>query len=343
MAADIHLSSALLLLASAALATAALISLLMPLLQRYALARPNARSSHSIPTPQGGGIAVVVIVAAVIVVQALQANAGGRAAWMFAVLAAMTVLALAGAVDDIRPLPVLPRLVLQVGAAMALVWSVPGGARILPVLPASIESALMVVGLVWFINLTNFMDGIDWMTVVQMVPSGLALSALALLGYVPELVPMLPVVLALTGALIGFAPFNRHVARLFLGDVGSLPIGALVGWLLIVLAGAGHLHAALILPLYYLADATVTLARRWQRGERLSEAHRSHFYQHAVQRGFSVPQVTTRVLALNTLLGLLAIVTVVSRTPILAHLALAAALAATALVLWQFERGQRRP
>src|ERR1700749_3030711 len=86
--------------------------------------------------------------------------------------------------------------------------------------------------------------------------------------------------LALLGAMIGFAPFNRPVARLFLGDVGSLPIGLLLGWLLILLANR-YLVAALLLPLYYVADATITLLRRFVEGEPVTQAHRSHFYQRA--------------------------------------------------------------
>lgn len=341
MGASTGIPSALLLAAGSGAATAVLIVLLKPLLQRYALARPNARSSHTVPTPQGGGIAIVLCVAAVTLALATQGTPGFREPWVAALLAAMTVLAVVGAVDDIRPLPVLPRLLLQLFAAAALVLTVPGRTQIMPFMPSTVETAILVIGLVWFINLTNFMDGIDWMTVAQKVPVGLALAVLGLSGIVPELSQLLPVILALTGALIGFAPFNRHVARLFLGDVGSLPIGAVVGWLLIVLASAGHLYAAIILPLYYLADATITLGRRWQRGEKLSQAHRSHFYQHAVQRGFTVPQVTQRVMMLNALLGVLAIVTVAARAPFVAHVALAVAAVATAVVLWQFEQGRR--
>ena len=77
--------------------------------------------------------------------------------------------------------------------------------------------------------------------------------------------------------MIGFAPFNRPVARLFLGDVGSLPIGLTITWLLILLAGRGHWAAALLLPLYYLGDATVTLLRRLANGERVMQAHRKSF------------------------------------------------------------------
>ena len=78
-----------------------------------------------------------------------------------------------------------------------------------------------------------------------------------------ELLPAV-VAAALLGAIVGFAPFNKPVARLFLGDVGSLPMGLLLGWLLLQLAGEGHVAAAVILPLYYLLDATITLARRLQ-------------------------------------------------------------------------------
>jgi UDP-N-acetylmuramyl pentapeptide phosphotransferase/UDP-N-acetylglucosamine-1-phosphate transferase len=95
------------------------------------------------------------------------------------------------------------------------------------------------------------------------------------------------------------------VARLFLGDVGSLPIGLLTGWLLILLA-EHHLAAAVLLPLYYLADATVTLLRRLARGERITQAHRGHYYQQAVDAGMSVNAVVTRVFIVNVVLAGLA-------------------------------------
>ena len=134
--------------------------------------------------------------------------------------------------------------------------------------------------------------------------------------------------------MLGFAYFNRPTAKLFLGDVGSLPIGLLVGWLLVLLAGHGHLAAALLLPLYYLADATLTLIRRLSRGERIWQAHRTHYYQRATDRGFSVTQIVTRVFAVNVCLAGLALITVVeaSRVTDTAALALGAALVAWLLV-----------
>lgn len=333
---------ALALLAAAAVVTALLIVALHPWLVRYALARPNARSSHSTPTPQGGGIAVIVVVAGVVAIGWYFGAAGFGAPWATSVLFALGALAVTGALDDINPLPVLPRLILQFIVATLLVVTLPVEARLLRFLPASVESAGLVVALVWFTNLTNFMDGIDWMTVVEVVPIAACLSVLGYLGLVPELAMLLPVTLALLGAMLGFAPFNRHVARLFLGDVGSLPLGALVGWLLIVLALAGHKVAALILPLYYLADATITLARRWRNGERISQAHRSHFYQRAVVGGYTVPEVTRDVLALNIVLAVLAVVSIQSDRPAHQVLCLGAAIAATLYILLRFEKGRRR-
>ena len=93
------------------------------------------------------------------------------------------------------------------------------------------------------------------------------------------------VAVALCGAMLGFAPFNKPVAKIFLGDVGSLPIGLLLFWLLLLLAGSGHLAAAMLLPLYYLADTTITLLRRLIAGEPVTQAHRKHFYQRALDGG----------------------------------------------------------
>ena len=149
---------------------------------------------------------------------------------------------------------------------------------------------------------------------------------LGVIGPLPSLVAS-----ALLGAALGFAPFNKPVARLFLGDVGSLPIGLLLGWLLLQLAASGHLAAALILPLYYLADATITLARRVAKGEPFWQAHRTHFYQRATDNGFTVPQIVARVFLVNLGLVAIALVTVTADGGVVSVLALATS---TALVAW---------
>jgi UDP-N-acetylmuramyl pentapeptide phosphotransferase/UDP-N-acetylglucosamine-1-phosphate transferase len=322
-----------------ALAIAALISALVtwmsrPLLQRYALARPNARSSHRIPTPQGAGIAVI---AATLIVASLWA-ASANVAIPPALVAATVVIALVGFADDIVSLPVLVRLVLQAACVGAIVFTAPETARIVPALPLPLERSLIVLAGVWFVNLVNFMDGLDLMTVAEVVP---VTAALGLLGWLGDLSPSAGLLaIALCGAMLGFAPFNRPVAKVFLGDVGSLPIGLLLGWCLLELAWHGQPAAALLLPAYYLADSTITLFRRIIRREPFWSAHRTHFYQRATDNGFTVPQVIGEVFALNLVLAMLAIVTVRAGSTTIIVASLVAGAVAIGFVLRRFSRPQ---
>jgi UDP-N-acetylmuramyl pentapeptide phosphotransferase/UDP-N-acetylglucosamine-1-phosphate transferase len=192
----------------------------------------------------------------------------------------------------------------------------------------------------WFVNLVNFMDGLDWMTVVEVVPITAALGAIGLFGYLPWQETVIS--LALCGATIGFAFFNRPVAKLFLGDVGSLPIGLLLGWLMLILAGSGARTAAMLLPLYYLADSTITLLRRAVNRESVWQAHRSHFYQRATDRGFRVIEVVTRVFVVNILLAALAFVTILLPSPVTDIAAVSVGMALVAWLLVTFARGPAR-
>ncbi|MBE7201271.1 MAG: glycosyl transferase [Parafilimonas terrae] len=317
----------------AAALSAGLILRLFPLLQRYALARPNARSSHTVPTPQGGGIAVVTALVTISGLLIAAPEIGGRPDWVW--LAGCTLaLAVLGAVDDVRPLPAGLRLVAQAVAVGLLVWHLDG--RLLPGLPLWLERGLALVAGLWFVNLTNFMDGLDWMIVAEIVPVSGALLLFGLAGHLPPL-PTL-VAASLLGAVLGFAPFNRPVARLFLGDVGALPIGLVTAWLLWHLAVAGSLAAALLLPLTYLADASLTLAARARRRERIWEAHRSHFYQRATVNGLTVPGVVRRVFAVNLGLAALAAATLFWPSWPITLAALAAGFALVAALLRRFAR-----
>jgi len=315
-----------------------LIVILRPVLRRYALAKPNVRSSHREPTPQGGGLAVV---AATIAATWLGIFGFGVsiAPPPAIVLAAVVLMACIGAVDDIRPIEVVPRLLLQALAVAAVIYALPDNLRVVPVMPWWLERILLFVGGVWFVNLVNFMDGIDWMTVVEVVPLTGALVAIGALGALPAYGVV--VALALGGAVAGFGYFNRPIAQLFLGDVGSLTIGLILGWLIVLLAGSGHLIAALLLPLYYLADTTITLLRRLARREPIWKAHRTHFYQRATERGFTVIDIVGRVFAVNVGLCALAVMTVIMPGRISG---IAAFLAGVALVAWLvivFARGKK--
>jgi UDP-N-acetylmuramyl pentapeptide phosphotransferase/UDP-N-acetylglucosamine-1-phosphate transferase len=319
---------------ASALVSVILIWLLHPLLKRHALAHPNVRSSHKTPTPQGGGIAVVAATVGVVVACVLFGvpGLGGQALWL--VLAATVFIALVGAIDDIRPIAVMPRLILQVAGVAIVLAALPVDLRVVPLLPYWLERALLGLAILWFVNLVNFMDGIDWMTVAEVAPLTSGLVLFGLMGALPRDATI--VALALCGAVIGFAPCNRPVARLFLGDVGSLPIGLLLGWLLVVLAGTGHFAAALLLPLYYLADATITLLRRLANGEPILQAHRSHFYQRAMDGGFSIYQVVGRVFLLNIALIGLAVTTLLTTSYLLHAAALIAGCVLVAFLLYRF-------
>jgi UDP-N-acetylmuramyl pentapeptide phosphotransferase/UDP-N-acetylglucosamine-1-phosphate transferase len=328
-------------LAAAAVLSAVLIILLGPWLARYAVAEPNARSSHKLPTPQGGGIAVIgatVLVSGGVLF--FSRTAGASILPLVVILAAVLLIAAVGAMADRRPITAAPRLVLQSFAVTAVLATLPPELRLLPVLPWWSERILLLIGTLWFVNLVNFMDGLDWMTVAEVVPITAALAAIGLLGYLPWQDAVISV--ALCGAMLGFAFFNRPVAKLFLGDVGSLPIGLLLAWLLIVLADSGGRAAAILLPLYYLADSTITLLRRAANREPVWQAHRSHFYQRATDRGFRVTDVVARVFAVNLALAALALATILlpSRTTDISALS-----AGSALVVWLligFARGPRR-
>jgi UDP-N-acetylmuramyl pentapeptide phosphotransferase/UDP-N-acetylglucosamine-1-phosphate transferase len=337
-AASLEASAAIAVLIAAAAISVAIIVAIRPWLQRIALAKPNARSSHRVPTPQGGGIAVV---AATIVAAAgalSLSKAASAPATLLPLLAALIVIAIVGAADDIRPIGVVPRFLLQAFSVGLVIFTSPDELRVAPFMPFWIERLLLVVGGLWFVNLVNFMDGLDWMTVAEAVPVTAALALIGAFGHLPSTATI--VSLALCGAMIGFAYFNRPVAKLFLGDVGSLPIGLLLGWLLVQLAGRGALAAAILLPLYYLADATITLVHRLIAGEKVWQAHRSHFYQRATDRGFSVSQVVAHVLAVNVALAALALFTLAAPGLLHGAVALVCGAALVGWLLLTFARGK---
>jgi UDP-N-acetylmuramyl pentapeptide phosphotransferase/UDP-N-acetylglucosamine-1-phosphate transferase len=229
---------------------------------------------------------------------------------------------------------------LQAIIVAAVIYTLPDDLRILPQLPRWLERFLLVLGGLWFVNLVNFMDGIDWMTVAEVIPLTASLGVMGQLHALPAYGTALA--LALGGAMIGFAYFNRPVARLFLGDVGSLPIGLLVGWLLLLIATRGHLAAAIVMPLYYLADATVTLLRRLIRGEPIWQAHRTHFYQIATERGFTVTEVVVWVFVVNLGLCALALWTMIAPGRLSEVGALLGGAILVTCLLFAFARGKRK-
>jgi UDP-N-acetylmuramyl pentapeptide phosphotransferase/UDP-N-acetylglucosamine-1-phosphate transferase len=261
---------------------------------RAILDHPVARSSHSAPVPRGGGLAVVPVLLAAWAALA----AAGEAAAPWPVVAAAGCLALVSWRDDLGGLPAGLRLAVHAAACGVGIACLEGGPVFQGWLPPLLDHAAAAILWVWFVNLYNFMDGID----------GIAGTETACLGAGVALVAAVAgtgggaAALAAAAAALGFLWWNRPPARIFLGDVGSVPLGYLMGWLLLALAARGLWAPALVLPLYYLADATITLARRALRGAAVWRAHREHFYQRALGPGESHAAVLRLVLAADLLL-----------------------------------------
>jgi len=299
---------------------------------------PNERSSHAVPTPRGGGLLVVasLLVFGAAWVTFRNDSAGG------ALLGATALLALIFWFDDrLRGLPIALRLGAQALAVLLGLWMLPAEARLLGAwLPLWLERAIAFLAWLWFVNLYNFMDGIDGITGVETASIGLGLFGLSLFsgGALPD-----GLALITAAASLGFLAWNWRPAKVFLGDVGSVPLGYLLGGLLIQAAyrgplGEGHWAAALLLPLYYCVDATATLLRRLVNGEKVWRAHRGHFYQRAA-RGFGDhAAVVRRIAGLNLALILLALLAVRLGGALWAGILLLAGLLLTVLLCRAFAR-----
>lgn len=253
------------------------------------LDRPNARSSHSVPTPRGGGAAIVVVSLAA----AMLAPNWPKHSWLAFVVGGVLI-ALAGAIDDVRPLPVSLRLLAQLIAAGVAVLSLHAGineAGTTASLAAPLSAGIEVIATVWFINLFNFMDGIDGLAATQAVfIFGTAAWLLA-----RESGHTAPVTfIALAGASAGFLTWNFPPAKIFMGDVGSAFLGFAVASAAFgtVSGRALNIWVWLILSSPFVCDATVTLVTRALRGERVYQAHRSHVYQRLARRWRSHRAVT---------------------------------------------------
>jgi len=292
---------------------------------------PNARSMHRVPVPAGAGIAMVGTTLA------LWPWWHGRVDGAHLVLlASFAGLGALSWIDDRRQLPVAIRLGAQALVVALCLAALPSDARVMQVGPLILERILLGLAWLWFINLFNFMDGIDGLAGSETI--AVALGYLALLTYAGLADPFWRLALVIAASAAGYLFWNWHPARVFMGDAGSIPLGFLVGWLMLDLALRGQWAAGLILPLYFVADATFTLLARAYRGEKLWQAHRQHFYQRAVLGGATPARVVCRVGAANVMLVVLALASVSHPVP-----ALIAAVAIVAGLLGHLESLAHRP
>lgn len=248
----------------------------LSLLRRSMLDIPNERSSHKIPVPRGGGWGILAVLLPVLIMAAAVEVDYLR---YLPLLAGVVLLAAVSWIDDRRGLSPLLRLLAHLAAAALGSLSLPAD-FLGDIAPPLLTRAVIVLAWGWFMNLYNFMDGIDGITSTETIAIALGTMAVIFTEGIPS-----PFVVALCAALIGcslgFLKFNWHPARIFLGDIGSVPLGYLTGFCLLTLVGKGFWAAALIIPLYYLADSGITITKRALRGEKIWQAHRQHFYQRA--------------------------------------------------------------
>ncbi len=266
---------------------------------------PNERDNHKMPTPRGGGVAVMIAIIGFLTV----VNVDGY------VLLALILLLTVSFADDLSSLSGSLRIAVHAVCALLLVSTFNHSffiehLKMLPLLDVLhpymhyVSVAITALALIWFMNLYNFMDGVDEITVVETVAisAGVGLVAFMQADISQNVGAEALIVIA---AMLGFWMFNRHPATVFLGDSGSIPLGALLGWVLLHLASEGYWLVALLLPAYYIVDATLTLLWRMVSGQEFWKAHSQHAYQSVVKGGRPHRAATLPIAILNVgLIGL---------------------------------------
>ncbi len=266
--------------------------------------RPNARSSHSTPTPRGGGLSIVLVIS----VGVLALYAAHRIPASLAAVLGVGGLGVAGVGfwDDLRSAPIAVRMCVHFGAAgfAVLCLGAPETIRLggFVVHLGAAGAVLSVLAIVWAINLFNFMDGIDGIAASEGAFVLLAAAALGFFVRHESSAQLTPILIA-GAASLGFLMLNWAPARIFMGDVGSGYLGFVIAALALAAERSGGLDEWIwiILGGVFLIDATVTLLRRLLRGERVYEAHRTHAYQWLARRWRSHARVTIAVAAVNFL------------------------------------------
>lgn len=273
--------------------------------------KPTARGVHVQDTTIGGGLPLLVVVIL------LWLTLLPTEPIMVTVLAGTIILGIISWIDDLKNLRQIHRFAIQIVILAVVLGQLEPDAHVFGgVLPLIVDRLLTAFCWIWFINLFNFMDGIDGLAGTETISICAGLAAI-----VYAIQPQLEIdvlVLVIAGATAGFLVWNWHPAKLFMGDVGSVPLGFLIGWLLISLALNDYVAAAFILPLYFLGDATTTMMKRLVRGEAIWEPHRQHFYQQAVLAGWPHSIVVGRIALANLALIGLAIYSITQ--PIIASL-----------------------
>lgn len=260
---------------------------------------PNQRSSHATPVPTSGGIGFAIAFSSFTVLLFAWEIISLNELLLFS---SAILLAITGFIDDLRDLGIEKRLIMQVAVSLFVAFML----ETAPVLTIHeswqvsgyISRVLLVVGLLWLINLYNFMDGIDALAVAEAIFYSLAIALLTLAGGATQISI---VALGLALALCGFSYFNLPPAKIFMGDIGSNYLGLVLGVLGIIgiLSETITIWTVLVLLGVFIVDSTYTLLTRIRQGAVWYHGHRSHAYQRAARKFGSHGKVVSAVCAIN--------------------------------------------
>lgn len=249
------------------------------LLKAAVLDEPNERSLHKAPVPRGGGLGLWLAFFIVSSFYVFYTKTDITHTHIFIGMGILALMLISW-LDDKKSLsPFIRFSVHMATVSMGLLTLSDQQLIFQGWLPVWADRTLTGFAWLWFINLYNFMDGIDGITGTQTLYLCAGFIIVTVLTSIA--LTLTPMALILAGVALGFLILNWHPAKLFLGDVGSIPLGYVTGYLMIMLAVHGQLGTALALPLYYAADASITLIRRMLAGKKFWQAHREHYYQKA--------------------------------------------------------------
>jgi len=272
--------------------------LLTYLIRQYAIKKsiidiPNERSSHSIPTPRGGGLAVIItfFIGLFIFRESIEENL------FYALLSSLPII-IVSLVDDIVTLSSKIRFIVQALSALLALYFL-GGVNSIDLIFFQLNGCWLnifaFICILWITNLYNFLDGIDGYAASEAI--------LVALGIYLILNNNLGIIVAV--AVLGFLMFNWHKASIFMGDVGSATLGFIFAIIVFSDTSGGNIYFWLIMLSLFWYDATVTLVRRYQNGERVTQAHKKHAYQRLTQFGWSHSRVVLYSIAINVIFLLL--------------------------------------
>lgn len=246
---------------------------------------PNERSSHSRPTPKGAGLGIIATLLIVYYTFFPLTD--------FYFIGSVLVLTILSFINDNKQLSIIIRLIIQMTLAIIVLhlWPPLQHAVFLSnIVPVWLENIIIILLIIWLINLFNFMDGIDGISGTQCLIIGVGVGLALFFSHGQYKLEQL-IAGFMAGSSLAFLFWNWSPAKVFLGDAGSIPLGFINAILILLLCKSGLWYVAIIINNYYIFDASITLLRRIQKKQKPWKAHKEHFYQKAVQNGYSHSKV----------------------------------------------------